>query len=154
MMKHLAGYLAAACILFFEELCVKNHVETHFQANDSKQTLGGLLVLRKYHNRGAFLNTGESRQKIVASVSVALTAMVAVVLFKVAGTAGLRLCKAGLALLLGGGLSNTYDRLARGYVVDYMSIRSGIKRIDSIVFNMADLYIAIGAVLALIGDDR
>jgi len=154
MMKHLAGYLLTACILFFEELCVKDHVEKYFQTGDNRQTLRGLLVLRKYHNQGAFLNAGSSRQKIVASISAALTAMVAVLLYKLAGTGGLRLCKAGLALLLGGGLSNTCDRLRRGYVVDYMSLRTGIGRIDNIVFNMADLYIMIGAVLALIGSDR
>ncbi len=133
---------------------MKHHVEKHFKVDEDRQTLRGLLVLRKYHNRGAFLNTGERRQKIVASISVALTALVAVILFKVAGIPGLKLCKAGLALLLGGGLSNTYDRLRRGYVVDYMSLQTGIRRIDCVVFNMADLYIMIGAVLALIGDNR
>ncbi len=153
-MKHLTGYLTVACILFLEELCVKNHAEKYFQPSDNRQALKGLLVLRKYHNRGAFLNAGESRQKIVASVSVALTALVAVALWKAAGIPGLKLCKIGLSLMLGGGLSNTTDRLMRGYVVDYMSLRCGDKRIDNIVFNMADLYIMIGALLALTGDDR
>ena len=51
--------------------------------------------------------------------------------------------KAGYALVLAGGLSNLYDRLRRGYVVDYFSIQAGF--LKKVVFNLGDLFIMAGA---------
>lgn len=54
------------------------------------------------------------------------------------------LLRAGLWLIVGGGLSNLYDRLAYGYVVDFI-------RLDFVrfaVFNPADVFVCIGAALA------
>ena len=53
--------------------------------------------------------------------------------------------KLGLSLLLGGAFSNTYDRLKRNYVVDYVSFQTPFKRLNSIIFNVSDFLIAIGA---------
>lgn len=46
-----------------------------------------------------------------------------------------------LALLVGGGLSNSFDRFRRGSVVDYLSLGIGP------TFNLADLAIFIGLVI-------
>ena len=52
---------------------------------------------------------------------------------------------ASVGFLLGGAFSNTYDRLSRGYVVDYLRLRTGIGAVDRVVFNLADFAILIGA---------
>ena len=44
-----------------------------------KEILNGKAVLRRYHNKGAFLNFGEQKQKLVTLLSVLLTAAVLVV---------------------------------------------------------------------------
>jgi signal peptidase II len=49
--------------------------------------------------------------------------------------------RAGLLLLAGGALGNGLDRLARGYVVDFLHLHHWP------VFNLADIYITAGAVL-------
>lgn len=67
---------------------------------------------------------------------------------------GNRLLKAGLAFLLGGAYSNTYDRLARKYVVDYVSFPVKNKKIRNIVFNISDFCIVIGALLMVIGSAK
>ena len=59
--------------------------------------------------------------------------------------------KAGLAFLLGGAYSNTYDRLVRKYVVDYVSFPVKNKKLRSIVFNISDFCIMIGALLMVLG---
>ncbi len=51
----------------------------------------------------------------------------------------------GLFLILLGALSNLLDRLAYGYVIDYFYLQYFS------VFNLADIGISIGALLALIG---
>ena len=65
--------------------------------------------------------------------------------------AGKKLLKAGLSLLLGGAFSNTYDRVMREYVVDYVSLKTGIAAIDRVVFNLADLCILIGTMAVVLG---
>lgn len=64
---------------------------------------------------------------------------------------GGKLLKTGLAFLLGGAYSNTYDRLMRKYVVDYVSFPVKNKKIRNIVFNISDFCIMIGALLMVLG---
>lgn len=51
----------------------------------------------------------------------------------------------GLALIIAGALSNLFDRAAHGFVVDYI-------RIGTSIFNGADVFIVIGALLVLLLD--
>ena len=51
----------------------------------------------------------------------------------------------GLSLITAGGLSNLYDRMKRGYVVDYFSVQAGW--LKKVVLNVADVCIFAGAVL-------
>ena len=55
-----------------------------------------------------------------------------------------KLLAAGLFLILLGAISNFIDRLFFGYVVDYLYLRYFT------VFNLADMYISIGALISLI----
>jgi signal peptidase II len=101
--------------------------------------------VRKYHNKGAFLDAGEKHSLLVAALSLALTLALTVVFLLTFGMKGGSLLKTGLALLLGGAYSNTYDRLRRHYVVDYVSFPTKNKKIRNVVFNISDFCIAIGA---------
>ena len=110
-----------------------------------------MLLLRHHHNRGAFLNMGQKRQGVVATVSVALS-IVLTALFACSLTlAGKGLLKWGLTLMLGGAYSNTYDRLKRRYVVDYVSFPVPFKTLGRVIFNISDFCIMIGAMLSVIG---
>ena len=52
----------------------------------------------------------------------------------------------GLILIIAGSLSNIYDRLKRGYVVDYIHI--DLPFIKEVTFNLADVYIFVGSITA------
>ena len=56
--------------------------------------------------------------------------------------------KAGLVLVLAGGISNLYDRCVRRYVVDYANLRFGF--LKKVVFNLGDLFVLAGTVLLMI----
>lgn len=49
----------------------------------------------------------------------------------------------GLAFIIGGAIGNLYDRMILGYVIDFFDFRL----INFAVFNVADSFITIGAVL-------
>lgn len=140
-----------AMAIFVIDLLIKNYVERTGNEGEEKSLLGGRLLLRRYHNKGAFLNVGERRRGLMSVLSLVLT-LGATVLFLVTFTCrGNGLLKVGLSLLLGGAYSNTYDRMVRKYVVDYFSFPVKNKKIRNIVFNISDFCIMIGALLMVIG---
>lgn len=151
---------AAICVLtilgiFCGDMVIKNRVEKYIPASGRKQgekeLLGGRLLLRRHHNRGAMLNLGEDKRPLVAALSLALTAVLTVMFLISLGQRGNHLLRAGLSLLLGGSFSNTYDRLKRKYVVDYISFNVKWKPLRRVVFNLSDFCIIIGALLTVLG---
>lgn len=148
-------FVTLVLIIFFGDLYIKNRVEKYIPVKGSgkneRELLGGRLLLRRHHNRGMVLNAGEKRQPVVAAVSVVLTVVLTVVFFISLGRRGSNLLRTGLSLLLGGAFSNTYDRLKRKYVVDYISFGVKWKKLRNIVFNLSDFCIIIGALLTALG---
>ncbi len=126
---------------------------------------GGKIIVKRYHNKGAMLNIGDRYQPYIALLSLVFSAFVTGIFAATIGRRGKGLLKTGLALMLGGAYSNTYDRLRRKYVVDYFSIclikpekcRNRLlgrinDRFRGIVFNLGDLGIIIGAMLLVISE--
>ena len=144
-------YILLIAGIFVVELGIKNHVEKHRKEGEERPALGGALLLRKYHNRGAFLDMGERVRPLVALVSVLLSLAMTAVFVITLGSRGSAVLKTGLALLLGGAYSNTYDRLRRKYVVDYFSFGVKWQKLRRVVFNLSDFCIAVGAMMLVLG---
>lgn len=158
-------YMFLVLGIFLGDLWIKNRIEEsetdrcgnvlgrggQGDCKGPRTLAGGRIRIRKYHNRGAMLNLGQNRRKAVAALSVALTVLMAAAFVCSLGQRGNRLLRAGLALLLGGAFSNTYDRLRRRHVVDYVSFRVGWKPLGRVVFNLSDFAIMIGAMLTVLG---
>lgn len=117
---------------------------------EKKPFLKGKLYLTKYHNYGAFLNLGQKRPEFVKGLSAGLCLICTIVFVFSMGTKGKTLLKTGLSILLGGAYSNTYDRLVRGYVVDYFGFQVKNERLRNIVFNISDFCIMIGALISVL----
>ncbi len=141
--------------IFLGDTLIKNRVEKYAQVSGKvqreKQILGGKLLLRRHHNKGAILNLGERKRPLVAVVSVTMTSVLTVVFLFSLGQRGKRLLHLGLSLLLGGSFSNTYDRMKRKYVVDYVSFGVKWEPLRRVVFNISDFCIMIGALLTVLG---
>ena len=140
--------------VFVGDLCIKNYIERTGIEGETRKRWGGRLLLRKHHNRGAVLNAGQSRQKLVAALSLIMTVAAVIVFIGSLGQKGNNILRVGLALLLGGAFSNTYDRLKRKYVVDYFSFGVKWKRLRNIIFNLSDFCIIIGALTSAVGAGR
>lgn len=146
-------YLAVILGIFGLEWKIKNYIEETKTEGNTEKACGGFLLIRKHHNRGAFLNAGQNRRRVVAAVSVLLALLLTALFILTLGQAGKGILKWGLTLLLGGAYSNTYDRLFRKYVVDYVSfnVPGSLKKV---IFNIGDFCIMIGALLCVIGYGR
>ena len=55
-----------------------------------------------------------------------------------------------MVFLLGGAYSNTYDRVKKGFVTDYLNFPKMPGKIKNIVFNISDFCIMVGCGLILL----
>jgi signal peptidase II len=79
---------------------------------------------------------------------VAVTSLIALVVFVWMMREKARLDLFALALVLGGALGNIRDRFTRGFVVDYADLHFGTVR-PFMIFNIADACITVGVVIIL-----
>lgn len=139
-------YIAIATALFAGDLLLKNYIEKKKKLGESEEILDGRIIVTKYHNEGAFLNLFERQKEILMVVSGIMLGMILMLLFVLMPQKGKQILKVGVAFLLGGAASNVYDRVFRGYVVDYFSF-SFIKKV---VFNISDIFIFLGSIIVAV----
>ena len=104
----------------------------------------GIIDLRPVQNRGMAFSM-LSGQTLALTVFTALL-IAGLVGWLVARPDAPRLARAGLWLIVGGGLGNLYDRLATGSVTDFIELAF----VRFAVFNLADVCICVGAALVVI----
>jgi signal peptidase II len=105
-----------------------------------------LLSVTFLHNTGvAFGLLGGSHP--AALIALALT-ILGILFYNKGAWPGTRIGQWGLGLMLGGALSNVFDRIRLGYVVDYLDVHLWP------VFNLADAALVIGAGLLLLALSR
>ena len=140
-------YILLIIAVFTAEYFIKEYVEKHFSEHQNKKALGGFILTTKYHNEGACLDAGSSKKALVKWISVGLTMALTILFIVTLGKKGKTALKLGLAFLLGGAYSNTYDRIKRKYVVDYFRINAPFESIRKVIFNISDFFIMIGALI-------
>ena len=147
-------YTAIAALLCGADSLIKYAIERNHPDGELRPALHGKIIIRKFHNKVAMLILGASRQQTMAVLSVIFTVFMTGVYVGTLGTRGRHMLKTGLSLILGGAYSNTYDRLFRKYVVDYVSFEVRNPRLRNIVFNLSDFGIMIGSCLLVISQMR
>jgi len=138
--------LLATAILGGETI-VKKHRERN---REEKDYLNGNIHIMTYHNYGAFLNSGEKKPFWVKWISIMLTLGMTALFILTFTKYGNRELRTGLAFLLGGAYSNTYDRIKKGFVTDYLNFPKLPGKIRNVVFNISDFCILIGCCLIMI----
>ncbi|MCR4588557.1 MAG: signal peptidase II [Lachnospiraceae bacterium] len=149
------GFLPLIGTVFVADQMAKRYVEEDTRLaspTNEVHELEGNLALMRFHNPGMMLNMGRHKQNLVKLLSVSLTIVCVIVFILTFGRKGSKLLQAGLALLLGGAFSNTYDRMARGYVVDYVRFPKAPGKLKQVIFNIADFAIIIGSCMAVISE--
>lgn len=131
----LAAAVFAACAAVRRRLCRRGR---------QRSLWNGRVCLTELWNRGAAFDLPIGRGAVLASAAAALAA----VLLR------WRSCPCGAGLLLGGGLSNLWERLRHGKVLDYIRFPRAPGRLGRYVFNLADLSIFLGAAGLLLGQWR
>ena len=141
--------------VFLTDTILKSRAEKHLSNKAVREIAGDKILLRKLHNYGLACNLGEKHPKLIEQGTLAVWITMFLtwlrVLKKPLGKVQGILVRLGGALVLGGGLSNLNDRITKGYVTDYFSFNVKSEKLRRIVFNISDMCIAVGAVLAALG---
>lgn len=134
------------------DLGIKDTIEETESTLFPKEMEGtdGKIILYKNHNAGFPFGLFQSKPDLVKVVPLVITSGVAGIFFWLSTKKGHDAEKLGLSLVLGGALSNLYDRWVRHYVVDYFSIQW--KSLKKVVFNLGDIFIFLGTVILVIAD--
>ncbi len=141
-------YILIIAAIVLLECKIKNYIEHNLQIGDKKEILMGKIILKKQYNRGMFLNFMQDKAHLVKKLSSVMLGCLLLVFTILLPGKHNKLLKLGLSFCLGGAISNVYDRIKRGYVVDYFSFNC--KGLKTVVFNLSDMFIFLGSLLVLL----
>lgn len=144
-MRKLVPYIVLAIVAVLLDQWIKHLVETGLSLQEPIGLLPFLALYRTYNTGIAFSmlsSLGDTGLIVVALVVVAF------VLYLAARTApGQVLSRIGFALIVGGALGNLIDRAVYGHVIDYILFHTPVWSFA--VFNLADAFITVGAILVI-----
>ena len=105
----------------------------------------GFLDFTFVENRGAAFGILSGKRVFFILLTVVVAAGIIYSFYKLPKTREYNWLKCGLVLVLSGAIGNVIDRAVRGYVVDFLEVTF----IKWPVFNLADIYVVIGACFIL-----
>lgn len=94
-------------------------------------------------NRGAAFGIFQGRTLFLLMVSVAIILGIIYFYIKLPNNRLYNFVRFSLVLILSGAIGNLIDRVRQGYVIDFLHATF----IDFPVFNLADIYVVVGAIL-------
>lgn len=135
---------ALALALLALDQWFKHWISVHLPLYETMPFLPDLVQLRTVHNYGAAWSSFSGQRWLLVGVTGCIIAALAYVLARriVRHPLGV----AGCFLILSGGLGNIIDRVRQGYVVDMFDLQF----MNYPVFNIADICVVCGAVMAVI----
>jgi signal peptidase II len=142
--------LIAATIVVLDQV-VKMLVRSRMELFESRTLVPGVLSLTRVHNTGAafgMLNGADFPYKTLVVGLIATAALSGLAMYAATLDAGQRLSRLGLALIIGGAAGNLIDRIAYGYVLDFVDAYYGNWHFWA--FNVADAAISVGVALMIL----
>ena len=141
-------YLVLVATILVLDRWTKALIQKRFDLNESISVIDGFFNITYVRNTGVAFGIFDPlslpAKSVVLSVFTAFAAVV-VITYSVRSPLRNRLLQFALALILGGALGNLFDRVAYGYVVDFLEFYVRAYHWPS--FNVADSTISIGVVL-------
>lgn len=142
-------FLTLGTTLTMMDIAVKNEIEKQEDADFPHEMKGSKGWIKLYKNHNAGFSFGVLKgSRAVELIPLCMTSGIAGAWAYLMTVRGRFAEKLALTLVLSGGVSNLFDRLTRGYVVDYFSIQW--KRLKKVVLNLGDLFIFAGSFLLVL----
>jgi len=132
-------FYSIAFLILLADQTLKFLVHKNMFLGQSLPLLGSFVKLTYVRNTGAAFSLFVGFSPYLLVVGIILSLIVIFLHYRIPNKdyAG----QIGLALVLGGSLGNLWDRIFRGYVIDYIDLTFWP------VFNLADIMINLGAII-------
>lgn len=142
--------LAIITVSIGTDQLTKQLARRQFMGQPSRSYLGDTFRLLYVENEGAFLSLGSGLSEGLrywALTILPVLILLALLLYTLFSKSMNRWQVIAYSFILGGGISNIYDRLLFGRVVDFMNM--GIGNLRTGIFNVADMSIMLGLFMML-----
>ena len=144
--KGLIGLFVSAVFIILDQF-TKNLAVTHLKGQESIVLWEGVFELHYLENRGAAFGILQEKQALFLILTTVVVLLITYFyLFRLPNERRFLWLNISAILFFAGAIGNYIDRLMQGYVVDFFYFRL----IDFPIFNMADIYVTVAAVLLLV----
>lgn len=145
-MRRFAAYAGLVAVAVALDQWIKYLVETRLVMHEMVEVLPFLALYRTYNTGIAFSMLSSFGDTGLIVVSLAVIAFVLHLASR--STSDQWLARLGFALIIGGAIGNLIDRAVYGHVIDYILFHTPVWSFA--VFNLADVFITVGAVTVLL----
>jgi signal peptidase II len=142
--------ILSVAIVAFDQV-TKWMVQRGLELHDSREVVSGLVSLTHVRNRGAafgFLSNADLPYQSILFSILSLAALGAIALYAFKLPLEHKAPQIALAMIMGGAVGNLVDRMAHGYVVDFVDVYWRAHHWPA--FNVADSCISIGVALLIL----
>ena len=126
----------------------RNNLESYTEKN----IIGEVFSLIKVENTGAFLGMGSELSetlRVLLLIILPVIVLVSITVYTYIDKSLDKISIIGFSFIIGGGISNIFDRIMFGSVTDFLYLNfGGIFKTG--IFNVADLWVTTGMILILI----
>ena len=126
----------------------RNNLESYTEKN----IVGEVFSLIKVENTGAFLGMGSELSetlRVLLLIILPVIVLVSITVYTYIDKSLDKISIIGFSFIIGGGISNIFDRIIFGSVTDFLYLNfGGIFKTG--IFNVADLWVTTGMILILI----
>ena len=144
-------YLLLTGTVIVLDQITKRLVATSVELHDSREIVSGLLSLTHVRNRGAafgFLSNADFPYQSILFSLLSLVALAAIAVYSFRLPSAQRWAQLALALIMGGAVGNLIDRIAYGFVIDFVDVYWRGHHWPA--FNVADSCISIGVAMLIL----
>ena len=141
----IAAGVIAASILLVDQLSKAWVRGTIALTGETLEVIPGVISFWYVTNTGAAFSLGEGMGLVFVLLALVVTVAAAWYLATTRAVSWFEVV--GLAMVVGGAIGNAIDRVAFGYVTDFIATEF----IDFPVFNVADIGVTVGVAVAFIG---
>ena len=136
--------LAAAVLIVIDQITKKVVLNT--LVDNTISLIDNVLEFHYLENRGAAFGIMQNNIPFFAGIGIIVALIVAYIFIKLPANRHYLSIDISLLLLFSGAIGNLIDRVFRHYVVDFIYF----KLINFPIFNVADIYVTIGAILLIV----
>jgi signal peptidase II len=145
------SYLLVSLIAVVLDQITKRAIAGWIELHESHEIIPGLASFTHVRNRGAafgFLSNADLPYQAVLFSALSLLALAAIATYALKLPASQKWTQTALALIMGGAVGNLTDRVAHGYVIDFVDVYWRAHHWPA--FNVADSCISIGVVMLIL----